>query len=122
VEEGDDADAGVVGFGRGTPRPVGRLGGHDAAPAAHCLFGNVIRTEQPPPGGVHSSDMRWPGELVLLAAERTVAVTREEHHQDVLGGRHGRMAVALQPRPSPRGSTQGSARWRSRSMGGAWAS
>lgn len=66
--------------------------------------------------------MRRPGELVLLAAERTVAVTREEHHQDVLGGRHGRMAVALQPTTITAGKQQGSARWRSRSMGGAWAS
>ncbi|HEX8519819.1 MAG TPA: hypothetical protein VF667_09525 [Pseudonocardia sp.] len=37
------------------------------------------------------------GETVLLAAERTVAVTREEHHQDVLAGRSGPVVVGLRP-------------------------
>jgi hypothetical protein len=38
-----------------------------------------------------------PGELVLLAAERTVTVTREEHHQDVLATRAGPVVVELRP-------------------------
>ena len=38
-----------------------------------------------------------PGELVLLAAERTVTVTREEHHQDVLAGRVGPAVAELRP-------------------------
>jgi hypothetical protein len=38
-----------------------------------------------------------PDGLVLLAAERTVTVTREEHHQDVLAGRTGRVVVELRP-------------------------
>ncbi len=38
-----------------------------------------------------------PGELVLLAAERTVTVTREEHHQDVLAGRAGPTIAELRP-------------------------
>lgn len=38
-----------------------------------------------------------PTDLVLLAAERTVTVTREEHHQDVLLGRTGRAVVELRP-------------------------
>ena len=38
-----------------------------------------------------------PGDLVLLAAERTVTVTREEHHQDVLGSRTGPTIAELQP-------------------------
>ena len=38
-----------------------------------------------------------PGELVLLAAERTVTVTREEHHQDVLAGRTGPTIAELRP-------------------------
>jgi hypothetical protein len=38
-----------------------------------------------------------PDGLVLLAAERTVTVTREEHHQDALAGRTGRVVVELRP-------------------------
>jgi hypothetical protein len=38
-----------------------------------------------------------PGEFVLLAAERTVTVTREEHHQDVLAGRSGPAVAELRP-------------------------
>ncbi len=38
-----------------------------------------------------------PGELVLLAAERTVTVTFEEHHQDVLAGRTGPAIAELRP-------------------------
>jgi hypothetical protein len=38
-----------------------------------------------------------PTDLVLLAAERAVTVTREEHHQDVLSGRSGRAVVELRP-------------------------
>ena len=38
-----------------------------------------------------------PGDLVLLAAERTVTVTREEHHQDVLAGRTGPTIAELRP-------------------------
>ena len=38
-----------------------------------------------------------PGDLVLLAAERTATVTREEHHQDVLGGRTGPTIAELRP-------------------------
>jgi hypothetical protein len=112
VLEPDGAGVRVVALGQGFPRPVGRFGAHDAAaygpvllrlaeqgflgtcpaqvtadgtlvldlaPASDCVLGNVT------------------ADLVLLAAERTVAVTREEHHQDVLAGRGGRMAVALQP-------------------------
>ena len=37
------------------------------------------------------------GEFVLLAAERTVTVTREEHHQDVLAGRIGPAIAELRP-------------------------
>jgi hypothetical protein len=110
VLEPDVAGVGVVALGRGMPRPVGRLSGDDAAaygpvlgqlgtrglrgtcparvtdagtlvlelaPAADCVFGNS------------------PDGLVLLPAERTVTVTREEHHQDVLAGRAGRVAVGL---------------------------
>jgi hypothetical protein len=49
------------------------------APAESCVLGSAT------------------GELVLLAAERTVTVTREEHHQDVLARHSGRVAVALVP-------------------------
>jgi hypothetical protein len=38
-----------------------------------------------------------PDGLVLLAAERTVTVTREAHHQDALAGRTGRVVVELRP-------------------------
>ena len=38
-----------------------------------------------------------PDGLVLLAAERTVTVTRDEHHQDALAGRTGRVVVELRP-------------------------
>lgn len=37
------------------------------------------------------------GPPLLLAAERAVTVTREEHHQDVLAGRHGPAVVELRP-------------------------
>ena len=43
------------------------------------------------------TDGSIPTDLVLLAAERTVTVTREEHHQDVLSGRTGRAVVELRP-------------------------
>jgi len=36
-------------------------------------------------------------QFVLLAAERTVTVTREEHHQDVLAGRAGPTIAELRP-------------------------
>jgi hypothetical protein len=109
--EPDAAGVGVVALGP-APRPAGRLAAADAAayapvlrglaarglvgtcparvtadgtlvlhlgPASDCVLGNPV------------------GDLVLLAAERTVSVTREEHHQDVLAGRGGRVAVALRP-------------------------
>lgn len=43
------------------------------------------------------TDGSIPTDLVLLAAERAVTVTREEHHQDVLRGRTGRVVVELRP-------------------------
>jgi hypothetical protein len=43
------------------------------------------------------TDGSLPTDLVLLAAERAVTVTREEHHQDVLSGRTGRAVVELRP-------------------------
>ena len=43
------------------------------------------------------TDGSIPTDLVLLAAERAVTVTREEHHQDVLSGRAGRAVVELRP-------------------------
>src|SRR5689334_4010628 len=43
------------------------------------------------------TDGNIPTDLVLLAAERAVTVTREEHHQDVLSGRSGRAVVELRP-------------------------
>ena len=43
------------------------------------------------------TDGSIPTDLVLLAAERAVTVTREEHHQDVLSGRTGRAVVELRP-------------------------
>jgi hypothetical protein len=46
-------------------------------------------------------------DLVLLPAERTVTVTREEDHQDVLAGRTGRVAVALVPCTITRGKHAG---------------
>jgi hypothetical protein len=112
VLEPDIAGVRVIAVGQQMPRPVGRLDGHDVAayrpvllrlaeqgflgacpaevtvagtlvldlaPASHCVFGN------------------FPGDLVLLAPQRTVTVTREEHHQEVLAGRTGRVAVALRP-------------------------
>lgn len=43
------------------------------------------------------TDGSIPTGLLLLAAERAVTVTREEHHQDVLLGRTGRAVVELRP-------------------------
>ena len=43
------------------------------------------------------TDGSIPTDLVLLAAERAVTVTCEEHHQDVLSGRTGRAVVELRP-------------------------
>ena len=43
------------------------------------------------------TDGSIPTDLVLLAAERAVTVTREEHHQDVLSGRTGQAVVELRP-------------------------
>ena len=63
-----------------------------------------------------------PGELVLLAAERTVTVTREEHHQDVLAGRAGPTIASCGHARSPRASTRARTGWRSCSTGAGWAS
>ena len=41
--------------------------------------------------------LSYPGEFVLLAAQRTVTVTREEHHQDVLAARTGPTIAELRP-------------------------
>lgn len=109
--EVDATGVGVVALGPGGPHPVAQLTAADAAayrpvlgllrarglvgtcpartagralvlhlaPAEECVLGNN------------------PGDLELLAAERTVTVTRAEHHQDVLAGRRGRVAVAVRP-------------------------
>jgi hypothetical protein len=76
----------------------------DLAPAAGCVFDNS------------------PDGLVLLPAERTVTVTREEHHQDVLAGYGGRLAVGLRPARSRPGSTRDGRGSRSRSTAAGWAS
>jgi hypothetical protein len=109
--EPDGAGVRVVAPGP-VPRPVGRLAVPDAAAyapvlrrlAVRGLVGTCpaeVRTDGalvlhlgPAPECVLGNAV---GDLVLLTAERTVAVTREEHHQDVLAGRTGRVAVALQP-------------------------
>ena len=49
------------------------------------------------PSATSPTDGSIPTDLVLLAAERAVTVTREEHHQDVLSGRTGRAVVELRP-------------------------
>lgn len=49
------------------------------------------------PFATSPTDGSIPTDLVLLAAERAVTVTREEHHQDVLSGRTGRAVVELRP-------------------------
>jgi hypothetical protein len=109
--EPDAAGVSVVALGP-VPRPVGRLAVGDAAayapvlrplaarglvgtcPARVTTDGTLVLSLAPAPDCVLVNS---PGDLVLLAAERTVTVTREEHHQDVLAGRGGRVAVALQP-------------------------
>ncbi len=53
------------------------------------------------------TDGSLPTDLVLLAAERAVTVTREEHHQDVLSGRTGRAVVELRPCPITSGKHAG---------------
>ena len=53
------------------------------------------------------TDGSLPVDLVLLAAERAVTVTREEHHQDVLSGRTGRAVVELRPCPITSGKHAG---------------
>src|SRR5690349_9702486 len=53
------------------------------------------------------TDGSIPTDLVLLAAERAVTVTREEHHQDVLSGRTGRAVVELRPRTIATGKHAG---------------
>ena len=53
------------------------------------------------------TDGSIPTDLVLLAAERAVTVTREEHHQDVLSGRTGRAVVELRPCPIASGKHAG---------------
>jgi hypothetical protein len=102
----------IVALGPGTPRPVGRLGGHDAAEYGPVLTPLAERgllgtcPARVTDGGALVLDLgpasdcvlrNSAGDLVMLAAERSVTVTREEHHQNVLAGRSGRVAVALQP-------------------------
>jgi hypothetical protein len=53
------------------------------------------------------TDGSIPTDLVLLAAERAVTVTREEYHQDVLSGRTGRAVVELRPCPIASGKHAG---------------
>jgi hypothetical protein len=62
----------------------------------------IARTSFPSP-----IDGSIPTDLVLLAAERAVTVTREEHHQDVLAGRTGRTVVELRPCPIASGKHAG---------------
>ena len=59
------------------------------------------------------TDGSIPTDLVLLAAERAVTVTREEHHQDVLSGRTGRAVVEAAALPD----RLGKARWSGRARG-----
>lgn len=110
VLEPDVAGVVVVALGHGPPRPVGRLSGNDAAaygpvlgrlgtrglrgtcPARMTDNGTLVLELAPAAGCVFGNS---PDGLVLLPAERTVTVTREEHHQDVLAGRAGRVAVGL---------------------------
>ena len=49
------------------------------------------------PFATSPTDGSIPTDLALLAAERAVTVTREEHHQDVLSGRTGPAVVELRP-------------------------
>ena len=60
------------------------------------------------------TDGSIPTNLVLLAAERAVTVTREEHHQDVLSGRTGQAVVELRPCMIASGEARGSGRARGR--------
>jgi hypothetical protein len=110
VLEPDADGVGVVALGLGAPWPVGRLSGVDAAaygpvlgqlgthglrgtcPARVTDGGALVLELAPATGCVFGNS---PDGLVLLAGERTVTVTREEHHQDVLAGRGGRVAVEL---------------------------
>jgi hypothetical protein len=118
---GDDGVT-VVALGHGIPRPVGRLGASDAGAYAPLLrslraegligtcgaqmtpAGMLVLHLAPAPECVLSNS---PGDLVLLAADRSVTVTREERHQDVLAGRCGRVAVALAPGPITSGKYAG---------------
>ena len=103
-------------IGPNRPRPVGRLSAADAAAylpvlrplAAQGLLGTCTGRVSAGGGGPRSLTLALappatcvvgnaPHDLVLLPAERTVTVTREEDHQDVLAGRTGRLAVALVP-------------------------
>ena len=103
-------------IGPNRPRPVGRLSAADAAAylpvlrplAAQGLLGTCTGRVSADGGGPRSLTLdlaspatcvvgNAPHDLVLLPAERTVTVTREEDHQDVLAGRTGRLAVALVP-------------------------
>ena len=128
VLQPDGDGVGVVALGSGIPRPVGRLGTTDTevyAPVLRRLrseglwgtcgarftdSGTLVLDLAPAPECVFVNSL---GDLVLLAAQRTVTVTREEHHQDVLAGRGGRAAVALAPCTIAGGSTRGSAASRS---------
>jgi hypothetical protein len=103
-------------IGPNRPRPVGRLSAADAAAylpvlrplTAQGRLGTCTGRVSTGGGGPRSLTLELappatcvvgnaPHDLVLLAAERTVTVTREEDHQDVLAGRTGRVAVALVP-------------------------
>ena len=103
-------------IGPNRPRPVGRLSAADAAAylpvlrplAAQGLLGTCTGRVSADGGGPRSLTLdlappatcvvgNAPHDLVLLPAERTVTVTREEDHQDVLAGRTGRLAVTLVP-------------------------
>ena len=103
-------------IGPNRPRPVGRLSAADAAAylpvlrplAAQGLLGTCTGRVSAGGGGPRSLTLALappatcvvgnaPHDLVLLPAERTVTVTREEDHQDVLAGRTGRLAVTLVP-------------------------
>jgi hypothetical protein len=120
--EPDDDGVGVVALGPGVPRPVGRLGAADAAgygPLLRQLRAQGLVGSCPArvtTGGALVLDLasptdcmlaNSPGDLVLLAPERTVTVTREQHHQDVLATRGGRMAVGLRPRTIAAGKYAG---------------
>jgi hypothetical protein len=112
--ERDGVALDVIGPNR--PRPVGRLSAADAAAylpvlrplTAQGLLGTCTGRVSTAGGGPRSLTLdlappatcvvgNAPHDLVLLPAERTVTVTREEDHQDVLALRTGRVAVALVP-------------------------